>query len=157
MVPLPQFRKKADDLFVVGQVYRMEEIQDRSAATHRHYFACINEAWNNLPEDLVAEYPTPEHLRKKALVVCGYADERSIICSSKAEAQRVAGFIKPMDQYAVVIVRQNVVKVFTAQSQNTHAMNAADFRKSKEAVLDKLSTLIGTDVATLKKNAEMAA
>jgi hypothetical protein len=73
------------------------------------------------------EFPTAEVLRKKMLIRAGYADERSIVCASKAEAQRVAAFVKPMDEYAVVTVREAVVRVYTAQSQSIKAMGAKPF------------------------------
>src|SRR3546814_9642927 len=58
-------------------------------------------------------FATPDHLRRWALIRAGYRDERSIVCASKAEAQRLAAFIKPMDDYAVVLVSEAVVKVCT--------------------------------------------
>ena len=36
--------KQADRDFVVGMTYRLVEHQERSTATHNHYFAAINEA-----------------------------------------------------------------------------------------------------------------
>lgn len=136
---------RADKDYVVGEVYKLVEHHDRSANTHRHYFATIGEAWSNLPDDLLTEYPSAEHLRKKLLVRAGYADERSIVCASKAEAHRVASFIKPMDDYAVVTVREAVVRVYTAQSQSTKAMGKEAFQASKQAVLDALDDLLGVE------------
>ena len=90
MVPASSYwAARADRQYVVGEVYRMVEHHDRSGESHRHYFATLANGWANLPDDKLDEYPTPEHLRKKLLVWCGYADERSIVCASKAEAQRV--------------------------------------------------------------------
>lgn len=134
---------RADRQFVVGETYKLVEHHDRSEASHNHYFASIGTAWNTLPDDLLAEYPTADHLRKKMLIKCGYADERSIVCTSKAEAKRMAAFIKPMDSYAVVIHREAVVKVFTAQSQSMKAMGKREFQESKTKVLDALADLLG--------------
>ena len=135
----------ADRHYVVGEVYRLVEHHDRSLNSHRHYFAAIAEGWSNLPDDLLAEYPSAEHLRKKLLIRAGYADERSIVCASKAEAQRVAAFVKPMDDFAVVVVREAVVRVYTAQSQQMKAMGAKAFQESKTKVLDALDDLLGVD------------
>ena len=157
MVPLSAFRLRADDVFVIGQVYKLEEIEERSTKSHKHYFACVREAWQNLPEEAADRFPSPEHLRKWALIMAGYADERSIVCASKAEALRLAAFIRPMDDFAVVVARENVVKAFTPQSQNTRAMDQKTFQESKDAVLDRIAQLIGTDAATLKRNAGMVA
>ncbi len=79
------------------------------------------------------------------LVKCGYADERTVVCASKAEAERVAAFIKPMDNYAVVIFHEAVVKVYTAQSQSLKAMGKREFQESKEAVLAAIDRLLGVE------------
>lgn len=134
--------RRADLIYVVGETYQMVPHEDRSQATHNHFFASIGNAWQNLPDAMLDEYPTAEHLRKKMLVKCGYADERSIVCASKAEAQRVAAFIKPMDEYAIVVVREAVVRVYTAQSQSTKAMGRKLFQESKQAVLDAIDALL---------------
>ena len=155
-VPLRGFRLRCDREFVVGQHYVLEAIEERSAASHRHYFAAINEAWKNLPERVADRYSSPEHLRKAALIHEGYRDERSIVCASKAEAQRVAAFIRPMDSYAVVVVREAVVIVYTAQSQSMRAMGKAAFAKSKDAVLDYVAGLIGTPREALNQAGEAA-
>lgn len=143
--PTPYWAREADKQFVIGDHYRLAEHHDRSTPTHNHYFAEIGNAWENLPDDLLAEYPTPDHLRKKMLVKAGFADERSIICASKAEAHRVAAFVKPMDNYAVVIVREAVVRVYTAQSQSYKAMGKQAFAESKEKVLAELDKLLGVE------------
>jgi hypothetical protein len=146
MVPASQFwASRADKLWVVGEHYKIAEHHDRSGVSHRHFFAVVNEAWSNLPDRLLEEFPTAEVLRKKLLIRAGYADERSIVCASKAEAQRVAAFIKPMDDYAVVTVREAVVRVFTAQSQSVKAMGNRAFQESKTKVLDALDDLLGVE------------
>lgn len=158
LVPASQYwATRADKQWVIGETYKIAEHHDRSAQTHRHYFASINDAWKNLPDELLTEFPTAEVLRKKMLIRCGYADERSIVCASKAEAQRVAAFIRPMDEYAVVTVREAVVRVFTAQSQSTRAMGAKAFQDSKTKVLDALDDLLGVERGATERNAREAA
>lgn len=145
--------RRADLAYVVGETYRLVEHHDRSQSSHNHYFALINEAWQTLPDHMLDEYPTAEHLRKKMLIRCGYADERSIVCASKAEAQRVAAFVKPMDDYAVIAVREAVVRVYTAQSQSTKAMGATVFQESKTKVIDAIADLLGVDADDLGRAA----
>lgn len=158
MVPATRFMAKlADQHYVIGERYRLVEEHGRSAKTHNHYFAAINEAWRNLPETLAEDYPTAEHLRKKALIRSGYADERSIVCASKAEAQRVAAFVKPYDHYAIVAVSEATVRVYTAQSQSARAMGAKVFQESKQAVLDFVDKLLGVPPGASAHNAEKAA
>ena len=72
---------------------------------------------------------------------------RSIVASSKAEALRVAAFIRPVDEFAVVTVIEAVVTIYTAKSQNMRAMGKKGFRASADAVLDFVSAMIGTSRA----------
>lgn len=153
----PLHPKLADKQFVVGEVYRFEVLEERSAASHRFYFVSIAEAHKNLSEELTLQHPTPEHLRKWALIKAGYRDERSVVCSSKAEALRMAAFIQPMDEYAVILCKGSAVTVYTAKSQSMKAQGKKDFEASKNAVLDIVAALIGVDRDTLTANAEKAA
>lgn len=145
------YARIADDQFGVGELVTLVREEERSAKSHRHYFASINEAWKSLPDELAAQYPTAEHLRKAALIRAGYADERSIVCGSRAEALRVAAFIRPMDTYAIVATYHAVVKVWTAQSQSVRAMGKAEFQASKDKVLDWIAGLLGVPVEHLPK------
>jgi len=154
--PRRGFAKQADALYVVGETYRLEPVEDRSAVSHRHYFASINEAWSNLPEDQVERFPTAEHLRKWCLIKAGYADSCQIVAASRAEALRLAAFIRPMDTYAVVTVDGPVVTRWTAHSQSLRAMGKKVFQESKDAVLGILAGLIGVTADELTKQGEAA-
>lgn len=153
----PRHPALADKQFVVGENYRLEVREDRSQASHNHYFAAVHESWANLPEHLAERFPTSEHLRKYALVKGGFRDERSIVAGSKAEAQRLAAFIRPMDEFAIVTVSEAVVTVYTAKSQSLKAMGRAEFGRSKEAVLGILADMIGVSAPELQRNAGLAA
>lgn len=157
MVPLPRFAERARKQYEVGQKYRLVEEHERSQQTHNHYWACLTEAWRNLPHEYAQRFPSVEHLRKRALVQAGFADERSIVAASPEEAQRIGAFIRPSDPYAVITVKNCVVTVYTAQSQSRKNMNAKDFSTSKQAVLEIVSNLVGVDVDTLASNAGRAA
>lgn len=151
MVPLNRFVREANRRFIVGETYRMDVIEERSIASHNHFFALVHEAWRNLPEHLAERWPTDKHLRAWALIKAGYRDERSIVCASKAEALRVKAFIRPLDEYGVVLASEAVVTVYTAKTQGRKAMGKEAFQASKEAVLGILADLIGTDPKTLSR------
>ena len=155
-VPLARFSPLLDDALVIGERYPLVMEQGRSKRSHAHYFACISEAWSSLPEMVAERFPTPEALRKYALIKAGYRDERSIVCASKAEAGRVAAFCRPMDDMAIVIASDAVVTIYTAKSQSTKAMGRKVFQDSKDAVLRVLSEMIGVVPAALTKHAEAA-
>lgn len=151
--PLPRHAKECDEQFVVGKVYILEDQQDRSDASHRHFFAEINAAWENLPEPLAALHPSPEHLRKAVLIRAGWCDLRQITCGSKAEALRLSTLAKSMDPYALVSINGPVVSIFTARSQSFSRMKKADFQAIKDKVLTILSGMIGVTPQALAANA----
>lgn len=157
MVPLPRFARRCDAEYVVHQHYRLAVVEDRSAKSHSHYFASLDEAWLNLPEEYGDRWPSSEHLRKWALIQAGYRDERTFVAASKAEALRLATFLRPMDEYAVIVVRESVVVVLTAQSQSLKAMGRKEFGESKRKVLDIVWNLSGLSHADAGKHVGKAA
>lgn len=144
LVPLKRFTKLCNDQYVVGETYTMAEIEDRSKVSHDHYFATLDDYWHNLPESQADQIysRSPEHLRKYALIKCGYANILDHVCESKAEALRTAALIAPIDEYALIEVRGCVVRIARAQSQKMRAMGKKDFQESKSKVLDYVASLI---------------
>lgn len=153
MEPLARFHNAANAEFVVGETYTLVEQHERSQASHNHFFAALNDAWLNLPEGEAERFPTAEHLRKWALVRAGWRNEITIACASKAEAARKISDLKSLDDYAVVIARENLLIVYTAKSQSVKAMGKADFQKSKDDVLGVVADLIGVAPEQLGKAA----
>lgn len=80
-----------------------------------------------------------------------------MVCSSKAEAQRIAAFMRPIDEYAIIIASEAAVRVFTAESQSHKAMGAERFQQSKQAVLEFIDELLGTQHGTVSSQAGRAA
>jgi len=129
-----------DDEFGEGEIVTFERHEERSTASHNHYFACIAEAWNNLPET-DERFPTAESLRKWALIRSGYCTENTIAADSPEQARTIAAFMGNQEG-VIIVVRDNVVKRYTAKSQSMKAMNKAEFGRSKQDVLDTISELI---------------
>ena len=143
---------EANNTFVVGQVYRLIEENERSMASHAHQFAEIAEVWKNLSDEMLEHWPTAEHLRKFALIKCGFADHRQFVASSKAEAVKMAAFLRPINEYALISVDGCVVSEWTAQSQSRKAMGADRFQESKQKILDYCANLIGVTADDVTKN-----
>ena len=110
--------------YTPGRRYWLEEVSDRSWFSHRHEFAWIAEAWNNLPEALAETFPTPEHLRKAALIATGWHREMIIEAGSAAAALRVAAYAKGRDEFAHVVTRGPTVTVRWARSSACMATTA---------------------------------
>lgn len=145
----PAMQVRADDHFVVGKRYRLVEHEERSRKTHNHFFACVSEAWQSMPDHLLDEYPSPEHLRAKMLIKAGYANHADFVCSNRRDIMNVRA-LALRNPYAVVTVKDSVVRVYEAHSQSTKAMGKETFAASKEAVLNAISDLLGTDAAGLR-------
>ncbi len=148
--------RECDKHFVVGQKYRIAEYQDRSTATHNHEFAWLKNAWQSLPETLAAEYPSPEHLRKRALIQAGYYDEQAVDAGSRAAALRVAAMVRSREEFSYVIVNGPIVLIRTAKSQSRRAMKAPEFQASKTAIMELIADMIGVNPDTLARSQEAA-
>lgn len=138
----PLHPRRADRYLTVGERYSLIQYEDRSAATHNHQFAWLHDAWQNLPEDIADQYPTPEHLRKRALIDAGYYDEIIIDAGSNAAAIRVAAAIQAIDTFALVFVRKCFVIRRTAKSQSRRAMKKEEFQASKTAIMEVIDALV---------------
>ena len=157
MKPVGRFGDLCDRQYVVGERYILVENEERSRKSHAHYFACVKDGWSSLPHELAERFPTADHLRAWALIKAGFRDEVSFVASSKAEAARIAAFLRPVDDMAVVRVSECVVIRWTAKSQSMRAMGAQDFQRSKDAVLAVIDELIGTAPGTLGRHGGRAA
>lgn len=154
---VPRHPRRADQLFVVGETYPLIIHEDRSAASHSHEFAWLREAWLNLPEALADIYPSPEHLRKRALIEAGFYDETIVDAGNNAAALRVAAVFRAREEFSLVIVRGPAVVIRTAKSQSRRAMNKREFQESKAAIMEVIAGMIGTPPATLSREAGRAA
>lgn len=154
--PSPFFAKRARDRFAKGRHLFVEHLE-RSTVSHQQQFAWLKEAWSQLPENLADLYPTPEHLRKRALIEAGYFNEEAIDCGTKAAALKVASFIRRRDDFALAIVRGPVILVRTAKSQSYRAMPRGEFQASKSAIMEIIAAMIDVPVETLKAQAGQAA
>lgn len=156
-VMAPMHPAKAAETYEAGLVYDLEPRASRSRSSHNHYFACVEEAWKNLPEGLSVDFPSPDHLRRWALVKAGFCMMSNLSLDSHRQAQDVAAVARKLDPYAVISINRGVVRIYTAESQSLKAMGAKRFRESKDQVLHIISELIGTDVTELSNQAKRSA
>jgi len=151
MVPLPRFKKLCDKQFVVGEEYPLEQVENRSMVSHNHFFASVHEAWMNIPESLAPRYPTSEHLRKWCLCQVGCCDEANYVLDTPKDAKSMAAAIRRADEFAVIVVKGNIVRVYTAKSQAMHSMRKGEFQEAKTAVLDLLASMVNIKRSELEK------
>ena len=149
--PLKRFARQCDEQFTIGEVYWLAVEHNRSTTSHAHQFAWVREAWLSLPESLADQYPSPEHLRKRALIEAGYYTETITDAGSYAAALRVASMVQSREPFSLVIVREQYVVIREAKSQSLRAMGAKDFQESKQAILEVVSNILGVSPEDLKK------
>ena len=154
---LPVSRVLADRYYGEGEIVRMAPWEDRSLASHSHFFAVLSAAWRNLPADLQDTYPSPEALRKAALIQGGYFDEEIIDVGTKAGAERVAKYVRGHDDFAHVVIHGMIVVVRHAKSQSRRSMDAKTFQRSKESVLEIVANLVGVSPQELASNKDAEA
>jgi hypothetical protein len=152
-VMVPTRLLAATQAYEPGRRYWLEEASERSWLSHQQQFAWIGEAWGNLPHALAETFPTPEHLRKAALIATGWRRETIIEAGNATAAQRVAAYARGEDEFAHVVVRGPTVIVQKARSQRMHGhdrMDKAEFQKSKDDILGWIADLIGVTPEQLK-------
>jgi hypothetical protein len=129
--------------FGEGEIVTLVSQHERSDASHAHEFAWLREAWLSLPEALADQFPTSDHLRKRALILAGFYQETIVDAGSNAAALRVAGFVRSIDGFAHVVVRGPLVVTRWAKSQSRRSMDKAEFQASKQGIIDVVSEMLG--------------
>jgi hypothetical protein len=139
--------KRLDRELVIGEIATWEQKFGRSTKSHDHYFALVRDARKNLPESLDGVFLSDDHLRKFALIKAGYCTETKMVFQDKDGALRACAFMQGLDPYAICEPDGCLVTMWRAQSQSMKSMDGATFQKSKEAVLQVISEMIGSDAS----------
>jgi len=142
------------ETFGEGEIVTFERHEERSDASHRHYFAAIKTAFDNLPEG-ETRFQTPEALRHWALIRSGWHTENHVVCDSPEQARTIAAFMGNSEG-TIIVVKENVIKKYTAKSQSVKAMGKDDFQRSKTDVLDTIAELLAVTRKRLEQNAGRA-
>ena len=147
----PRAHRAASSRFGVGEVVPLDVAHPRSKVSHDHFFALVAEAHGTLPEHLAERFPTPDSLRHYALCMAGYCDVETFIASSRAEALRLAGFVRKGE--VIVTVEGATVTRLTPHSQSMKAMGGKVFQESKAACLEIIAGLLETTPEALGRAA----
>lgn len=128
----------------------------RSLNSHRHQFAFVREAWQNLPEHLQSApwAETPETMRKHALIATGFHQSYTLDCGANATAQRIKAQLVRAEAraegYAIGQVRGPILTIWTPESQSMRSMGGKRFQESKTAILDWMEAQIGVTASALR-------
>ncbi len=154
MVPLDRFRRLAERQYHAGQEYVLIDHKGRSEESHRHYFSCVRKGWESLPQEYDGKFPSPEALRKRCLVLEGYADQTDHFCEDDEEAAKLIILIRKFDPYAVMKRSGRILTVWVAQSQDHASMGHKEFEASKTRVLERIAHMCGISLKELTDNAK---
>lgn len=178
MVPLKRYGNVSARQYHEGEEYPLVPLEPRSRASHNAYFAELNRGFDSLPNgpattpegkrlkgicaDLEITTCPPdgfvdsEHFRKWALCETGFCDITPFDLDSKQDAIKIAKEWRRRDSYCQILVRGAHVTIKEAHSQSASSMGKDPFEKSKHAVLDLLSAMVGVARSELKKYAREA-
>ena len=126
-------------------------------ASHRAYFAAINEGFKNLPHSYAARFPSADFLRRWLLIECGWCEEKEFECVSPKHAKALRTFIRTEDAYVRINSHPTIVIVRKAKSQSLAAMGKNDFEASKRDTLDLLESMVNVPKGTLMREGGMSA
>lgn len=146
---LPQSRQTVIENFDVGERVVVTLEKQRSAAAHRRFFAMTKDYWTNVPESLAAApfAQTVDAFRKHALIAAGYHEVKTFVAKSRAEAERVAGFITAVaDDYGLTTIDGYTVQRFTAKSMSYQAMSRPEFKEYAPKALDWMAETVGARI-----------
>jgi hypothetical protein len=159
MVPHQRYDNVAKRQFQEGETYPLQVTEERSMASHKQFFAAINEGFKNLPENISARFPTATHLRRWLLVQTGWHDEDEFSFDDEKDALRLARWIRSDNEFCVIHHRKGTKSVIVRRprSQDLASMSKQDFEASKRDVLDLLESMVNVPRGTLMKEAGRSA
>lgn len=147
MRPLAYHTDLCARTFEAGKRYRLVEFSERSRETHDHFFATVVGYWQNWPEKYERDLPSADHLRKHALIRTGHYIQ-SVMAHDSLDAATayVRDFIRYIDyaEGSIVSTANGTCTVMRiAKSQRKKIMDAAEFQKSKNDVLEFCQSVTG--------------
>ena len=157
MVPLPRFQRLFDEMYAVNEEYPLMPLEERSRASHNHYFAALHEGYLNLAEEYAQEFDSEEHLRHWCLCKAGFCTKDRWVMNTAEDARNLRDALKSQNRSTIIAVNGNVATVYTPMSQSMPAMKKQEFEDSKKAVLELVASMARTTPAELKKNAGRSA
>lgn len=146
MRPLAYHADLCARTFEPGKRYKLIEFSERSRETHDHFFATVAGYWQNWPERYERDLPSADHLRKHALIRTGHYLQSVMAHASLEEATAyVRDFIRYVDyaEGSITSTHGTATVMRIAKSQRKQVMDAAEFQKSKQDVLEFCQAVTG--------------
>lgn len=97
-------------------------------AMRKAFFAAIRDSHSNLRDEHLSRFPSSEHLRKHALIAAGWCDVMTVLAGSKAAAPGIAAALQSKDRYCLIVIRGEVLTVYTARSMSRNSLLKPQFK-----------------------------
>jgi hypothetical protein len=162
MTPEARYAGIAERQFFEGEIYTLVPLEARSRGSHNHYFAALEDGYQNLPEGVAKAFPSAEYLRHWILIETNWCEDDIWHLTTRKEAERRAARTRSREPFARMRIFETkdddgrrcwALQIRRAMSQSAAAMGKAEFEKSKTDVLDYIATLVGTSRKALAKEA----
>ena len=154
--PLRRHARACDDTLTVGEVYRIEVVDEAQSARDRQFHAALREAWLNLPEAIAEEFPSVESFRHYLLVKCGYCTTVRLPFASERAARESLPLLQT--EGAILHVERAVVTVIRPMSQKLRGGMPKEQRlQSYRDVADMAAGMVGVTPAQIAANVDQAA
>lgn len=149
--PLPRYERIVRN-FEEGVEYVLEQVEERDMLHHAAYFAELKTLYDGLPDEWKTFFIGGEnHMRKYALIKCGYSDVIDATFTTKSEAYAFVLFGEGLDKYLVAETKQIghrwVVRTWIPKSQKrwdgVHGMKNEEFRRSVKEVTTFCTDILG--------------
>lgn len=143
MRPLALHRELCAAEFSIGKRYKLIEFKERSHETHDHFFSVVSGYWHQWPESYDRDLPSADNLRKHALIRTGhYIQSVMHHASVEAATAYVRDSLRYVD-YAEGSIHGATTVMRIAKSQRKAVMDATEFQRSKQNVLEFCQAVTG--------------
>lgn len=133
--------------FQHGKEFYIEHVEQRSMKAHDRFFAALHHCWDSMPEHIVTRFINATHLRKFALIRCGWVETMRDHPFDTPEAAALGAMCaKTASGYSLVVITGCIVTVYQARSMQISGekpkMTAKEFYRAADDVLAFLDELL---------------
>lgn len=154
----PTVKAQVYDQYTLGGHYQLAVEQERNLPQQRALYAEFNEVYKQLPEHITTRFKNQNHFRYWCLVKCDYVTNyMQLIPKKETDIPRYISWATRLNDYVIAQEHNGVIDAWTAKSQKQNSMNAKEFVKSMEDIINFARSYIGVTAEELTANAGMAA
>lgn len=140
--------------YPLGAVVAFDEHEEASDAHRNWWFAVLDKAWRNLPDDLRRRFPDKDALRAHVLIKAGWCNSVEFVADSDDKVATVAASLRWTEPYAIVQRVGDVGFAYWPKSQK--GMSRTQFKDVTNRGVMVLAEMLGVDPVALLEAQEAA-